>query len=253
MGQLWSRPPRYLRCEGAIAALAIFFSGCYGDFGRPRPSVFFDRSEWMSNEAARALDQPPSLYQLTDEETLLREVAYPLIRPPYSWQRWYAVLGEYRRAWVLPYKYGEVRDYSAYAFKLLAAPALSPSSRYGRLLDDVRNDLLRIDPFVAAAFRVVDLDRKREKSLAFVSGLTVDEAANAEWRVRENTMILAWVQHCLTERAAWYRYALERLIIAMPSPQAVEVERSLVELDRRIASLYPGLDLVPAPIPVVRK
>jgi hypothetical protein len=253
MGQLRFRPSRHVRCEGVVAALAIFFSGCYGDFGRPRPTVFFDRSAWVGNEAARALDEPASLYPLTDEETLLRELAYPLIRPPYSRQRWYVVLGEFRRRSVLPYRYGEIRDYQVYALKLLGAPYRSPSARYAQLLEDVRNDLLRIDRFVIAAFRVVDLDRKREKSLAFVSGLTVEEAANAAWRVRENAMILAWVQHCLGERAAWYRYALERLIIAMPSPQGVDVERVLIELERRIADLYPGLDLAPVPAAVVAK
>ena len=65
---------------------------------------------------------------------------------------------------------------------------------------------MRIDRFVPVAFTVVDLDRKREKSLAFVSGLNVDEVANAKWRVRENALILAWVQHCLAERATSYRY-----------------------------------------------
>ncbi|HKG01406.1 MAG TPA: hypothetical protein VKB15_12340, partial [Xanthobacteraceae bacterium] len=98
------------------------------------------------------------------------------------------------------------------------------------------------------AFTVVDLDRKREKSLAFISGLTVDEAANAAWRVRENALILAWVQHCLAERAASYRYILERLIIATPSPRAVEAERLLVELEARIPAMYARSGIVPADV-----
>ena len=34
-------------------------------------------------------------FPLTDEERQLRDLAYPLIEPPYDRQRWYSVLGEY--------------------------------------------------------------------------------------------------------------------------------------------------------------
>jgi hypothetical protein len=241
-----ARPPRQLRCEAAFAALAFMFGGCYGDFGRPRQTILsVDRPGWVSNEAAAALAEPASAYPLTDEERLLREYAYGLIRPPYSRQRWYFILGEFRRVSAIPY-YGENYDYQAYVLKLLTEPRRSATSRYAQLIEDIRNDFVRIDQFVPVAFTVVDLDRKREKSLAFVSGLNVDEAANARWRVRENALILAWVQHCLTERAASYRYMLERLIISTPSPKAAEAERLLVELERRIPVMYKGLGIVPA-------
>jgi hypothetical protein len=51
------------------------------------------------------------------------------------------------------------------------------------------------------------------------------------------------VQQSLAERAKSYRFALERLIIAAPSPVAVGVERSLGFLQTRIAAAT----LVPAP------
>ena len=62
-----------------------------------------------------------SAYQWTDEEKLLRELAYPMIRPPYSREQWWIVLGEWRRTSAVPY-YGETYDYAAYAASLLGAP-----------------------------------------------------------------------------------------------------------------------------------
>ena len=246
-----SRPT--LRCEAAFAALAFLFGGCYGDFGRPRPSSIFtqDRSAYISNEAAAAAGGF-SAYQWTDEEKYLREYAYPMIRPPYSRERWYVLLGEWRRVSAVPY-YGENYDYAAYAAALLGAPYRSASARYSQLLDDIRNDLTRFDPFLDVAWRVVDLDRKRERSLAVVSGLTPDELFNAAARVRENAMILAWVQKCMGERAGSYRYVLERLVIAVPSPQAAETERMLGELERRIAVMYRGWAVAPVEAVVVTK
>jgi len=48
------------------------------------------------------------------------------------------------------------------------------------------------------------------------------------------TAILEWVCRSLRERAAGYRYALERLVISSPSSNAVEAERSLRLLTTRI-------------------
>jgi hypothetical protein len=243
-----------LRCQGGLAALAFFFGGCYGDFGRPRyPDVVTDdRRAWMSNEAAVAAGEIASAFPMTDEEKLLRDLAYPMIRPPYSRERWYFLLGEFRRISAVPY-YGENYDYAAYAAALLGAAYRSASARYAQLLDDIRNDLTRVDPFLEAAWQVVDLDRKRERSLGYVSGLSVEEAANAEARVRENAMIMRWVHKCMGERAASYRYVLERLVIATPSPQAADTERMLGELDRRIAAMYRGWALAPVEAAVVTK
>ena len=50
-------------------------------------------------------------HQLTDEERTLRDLAYPLIEPPYDRNKWYSVLGELgigSRPWPYP-------DRSAYA------------------------------------------------------------------------------------------------------------------------------------------
>ena len=101
--------------------------------------------------------------------------------------------------------YEAIDETAIYAARLLSFPFRSATGRYGRLIDDIGSDIERIDPFLEVARRVADMDRKREKSLAYVSSLSAGEAANAAVRVGENGVILAWVQRCLGERARSYR------------------------------------------------
>jgi hypothetical protein len=71
--------------------------GCpNADFGRVRSSLVTDDiHNWVGRDAARDAGAPISLFPLTDDERLLRDLAYPLIEPPYDRQRWYSVLGEW--------------------------------------------------------------------------------------------------------------------------------------------------------------
>ena len=80
------------------------------------------------------------------------------------------------------------------------------------------------------------MDRKREQALAYVTNLSAEERDNTLQRVAENRNIARWVQESLRERAESYRIALERMVIAAPSPVAVEAERSLTLLQQRIAA-----------------
>jgi hypothetical protein len=223
---------RRVRCEG-IFALALVFGGCVGDFGRPRPSIFGDdRAAWMGVEASQSLGQPASIFPLTEDEILMRDLAFNLIAPPYDRARWNVVLFDYFRTGLTPVFGPDVR--TVYGVQLISTWYPSATARYARLGDDIRNDIVRIDPFTFAAGRVLDLDRKRDKSLAYVTTLAADEVVNAKRRIAENAMIVEWVRWCLTERAAAYRFALERLVIALPSPAAVDVERAVAELERRV-------------------
>ena len=163
---------------------------------------------------------------------MLRDLAYPLIEPPYDRQKWYSVLGELgagSRAWPYP-------DRSAYASRLFTTAYRSQTARYNRLIEDIRNDVMRIDPFFATARYVIDVDGKREKAMAYVSSLTAEERDNTLQRIAENRSITLWVQGSLRERALSYKIALEKMVIAAPSPVAVEAERALTLLQQRIAT-----------------
>ena len=213
--------------------LASLLAGCgiNGDFGRMRNSLVHDDTHaWLG---PAAVGKPaPALWkhQLTDEERRLRDLAYPLIEPPYDRNQWYSALGEYGllgQPWPYP-------DRAAYASRLSQTAYRSQTARYNKLIEDIRNDIIRLDPFFSTARYVADMDHKREKSMAHIARLTKEQQANAFKRIEENRAIVRWVQGSMHERAEAYRVALERLVIAAPSPIAAEAERQLGLLDQRI-------------------
>jgi hypothetical protein len=110
----------------------------------------------------------------------------------------------------------------------------SPSARYSQLSDDIRNDAVRLPQFFETAARVLDIDRKRRRSMGFIRDLSADEREQAYRRIRENAGIVALVRTKLAQRVAGYRFALERLVVVTPSQQAVECEQSLNRLQSLI-------------------
>ena len=89
--------------------------------------------------------------------------------------------------------------------------------------------------FFQTAGRVLDIDQKRRISVALVSALSPAERNNSEQRMRENESIMTLVRAGLMQRALPYHYALERLVITMPSPLAVDVERAINQILALIA------------------
>ena len=105
-----------------------------------------------------------------------------------------------------------------------------------QLIDDVRDDITRFEPFFATAANVLDLDRKRNASLAYVSQLSPRERADAVARMEENTLIVQWVQQCLERRISSYRWALERLVVQAPDNMAADADRLIGELASETAN-----------------
>ena len=247
-------PQRALHANWQRAAFlaVLMLPGCAlnGDFGRVRDSLVNDDTHsWVGREAALSYGAPASLYNLTENERTLRDLAFPLIDPPYNRQRWDSVLYEYgikrkfQSAW---WNF----DRTAYYRHLMVAYHRTTTGRYDQLIEDVRNDITRTGPFFEMARHVVDLDRKREKSMAYIADLNPHERGNALARIGENTLTIGWVQRSLTERCAAYHYALERLVVAEPSTTAVEAERVLKQLQMRIAEnqVVPMLRMAAVPM-----
>jgi hypothetical protein len=207
------------------------FAGCANsDFGEVNPVLVTDGiHDWIGRDSGGRNRIPPSRFEYTDDERALRDLAYPLIEPPFDRQQWYSVAGEY----------GLYRANSAnhrrYFERLESMWLRSPSARYSQLIDDIRNDITRLSQFFETAGRVIDIDQKRQKSMVYVSDLGKKERANALRRVRENANVVAIVQQSLADRVASYQFALERLVIITPSPQAIEAERSITMLQNHIA------------------
>lgn len=214
-----------------VLTVSAFLAGCANyDFGEVHPVLVTDGiHDWIGRDSGGPNPVPVSRFEYTDDERALRDLAYPLIEPPYDRQQWYSVAGEY----------GLYRANSAnhrrYFERLETTWHRSPSSRYSLLIDDIRNDITRLSQFFETAGRVTDIDLKRQKSLTYVSALNKKERVNALRRIRENAHVIAIVRQSLYDRLASYRFALERLVIITPSQQAVEAERSINLLQSHIA------------------
>jgi hypothetical protein len=218
-----------------LASLAL--GGCSGgDLGRTRQDFLNDdMHRWIGEEATGSVGLHASQFQLTDNERLLRDLAYPLIEPPHSRPAWKSVFGDYQTL-PSPWRQKVVFDRTAYGRELIDEPHRSHSSRYAQLIEDVRDDSTRFEPFFATAIQVLDLDRKRNASLAHVSELSPRERADAVARMQENSLIVQWVQQCLEQRISSYRWALERLVIQAPDNVAADADRLINELAAQTAN-----------------
>jgi hypothetical protein len=216
--------------------------GCVlnGDFGRIRPELTGDNMhDWVGRDAARAVGGPISEFRTTDLERDLRDRAYALIEPPYNRGRWESVLREY--GFMNDPTNPRPFDRTEYLYKLHKVYRHSEASAYAQIVTDARNDVERLQPFFAVANRVTDMDRRRKESLVHVSNLNPRERGNAAARMKENTLVIAWVCQALKERISSYRYALERLVIAVPASDAAEADRAVTLLATRLGQYCNGV------------
>jgi len=225
-----------------LPALALILTsaalcGCSGgDFGRTRQDFRNDdMHRWLGAEVTGSVGLKPSQFQLTENERQLRDLAYPLIEPPHSRPAWKSVFGDYQPL-PSPWRQKVVFDRTAYGRTLIDEPHRSHASRYSQLIEDVRNDITRFEPFFASAQHVIDLDRKRSAGLKIVSELTPRERDDAIARMEENALIVQWVQQCLERRISSYRWALERLVIQAPDNIAADADRLIGELAAQTAN-----------------
>jgi hypothetical protein len=86
----------------ALAALALPGCSSLGDLGYvDQPAVADNIHAWVGQEAAARWGAPISLANLTEDERTLRDLAFPLIQPAYTRDRWDQVV----------YEYGQKRDF----------------------------------------------------------------------------------------------------------------------------------------------
>lgn len=252
----WLLPWRgRFRAIGLLLVLgaALQSGGCvtHGDFGRLRPELVADNMHDSLGKAAVArVGGPASEFRTTDQERELRDLAYNLIEAPEERSAWSGFWGGFSgepRGEANNKKARERKakkpafDRTAYLLKLHEVDRRSEASAYAQIFTDARNDVERMQPFFAVAGRVTDMDQRRMQSLVHVANLKPHERANAVARNRENAEIIAWVCQALKDRAASYRYALERLVVAVPSSAAAEADRAIELLKTRIAHYCHGV------------
>jgi hypothetical protein len=236
----------------AFTALALAGCSSLTDLGYvDHPAVADNIHAWVGQEAALHVGAPISMANLTEDERTLRDEAFPLIQPAYTRGRWDQVV----------YDYGQKRDFqrslwivdpTLYYTNLLVANFRSTAGRYNRLNDDIRNDIVMMGTFFYTAHRVIEADRKRQATMAMIPDISPPEQFNALARVSENNLVIAWVQESLAQRAASYRFALNRMAINEPEEVASTVDISLTLLRQQIAQnqLVPGGPFAAPPVAV---
>jgi hypothetical protein len=229
----------------ALVALSSAVGGCVtnGDFGRVRPELTADNMhDWVGRDAVTNVGILPSEFRTTDDERYLRDRAYALIEPPYNQQKFDSVV----REWGFKPEGRNIPliDPAIYLVKLNEVYRRSEASAYAQIVTDARNDVDQLEPFFANASRVFDIDARRLQSLSLVSVVTPREQINAVARVQENRAVVAWVCRAVTARIAAYRFALERLVIAVPSGGAAEADRTISLLQRQLGASCNGGEAV---------
>jgi hypothetical protein len=238
MQELAQRIARRRSIPALILLLAgAALGGCSGgDFGRTRADFLNDdMHRWLGAEATGSVGMKASQFQLTEHERQMRDLAFQFIEAPLSRPAWKSVFGDYQPL-PAPWRQKVVFDRTAYGRNLIDEPHRSQASRYSLLIDNVRDDITRFEPFFATAIQVIDLDRKRNASLNMVSNLSPRERADATARMEENALIVQWVQQSLEQRVSSYRWALERLVIQAPDGMAADADRQIGELARLTAN-----------------
>jgi len=245
---------RRLLKRSLLLLAPLILSGCssIGDLGLVQPPAVADNIHaWVGQEAALHAGVSISLNNLTEDERTLRDLAFPLIEPPYDRERWDAVVFEYgekrdfrRNLWVV--------DPAAYYGHLLAVNYRSTAARYNQLNDDIRNDVVRIPAFFDMARRVIEADRRRQATMDVLTDIPPPERLNALARVAENNLTIAWVENSLAQRCASYRFTLNRLVVTEPEAFATNVDISLTLLQQQIAvnQVVPLTQFAAAPVGV---
>lgn len=231
--RFWRRRECALAAFLVLSGLSLAGCGVNGDFGEVnRVLVRDDIHDWVGRKETKGQPASHSTFPMTDDERQLRDLAYPLLEPPYNRQQFHSVVSEYG---FTPQTLRESTDRTVYFSHLAERGDRSPASHYARLIDDIRNDATRLPAFFEMAGRVADIDDKRLRSLAYVSSLGAGERAQAKERVRENARVVSMVRTSLTRRVASYRFALERLVVMTPMAQAAEADRALGQLGSQVA------------------
>lgn len=223
------------RCLPALLA-GLFLSACNdtGDFGRPRPGIIPDMilpaaGEWN----ARLRGEASSWFRMTDDEKQLRDRAWRLVLPANARDEFERQLSALIHQRVLPVA-AESRNVADYFNALMSGSFASQASRYNRLAEDANADRELLAPFRANALRVIEADRIRLRALDASATIPEGRREPALDRVAENEGLMLWVCERVRFRVSNYLYALENLVVEVPSQEAVRAERAIMAFEAEV-------------------
>ena len=223
----------------AVTVLAgIVLTACTrptGDFDRARPSVIHDRlMPAAGDEAARLRGDPVSKFNYTDDEKLMRNRGWTLIRPPWTKDWIGGTMVELSRTRVLPEVEGRVPP-DLYLIYLRSDKFRSSNARYDKIAADASGDAELVMPFCEVALRVKKADDERLRVLKNTPVTTEETYDGAKARVWENRVMIKWVGQALRYRIIAYKKALKGLEIETPSEDRVwKVNNAIRELEGQV-------------------
>ena len=228
-----------------LGSLGACVTSTEGDFGRAErspanESIMKFGGKWR----AKLQGELYSDFNMTDEEILMRDKAWALIRPPHA-QDWvstelwdfipsirYAtlhVLTDLQRTRLTPV-IDTAFNAKHYYRALRAEKYASHHVRYDRITADINADREVFAAFIPVAERVVAMDGERMSALNRASDMEPGELKNAYARVDENRRFVGWVWRAMKFRMQAYAYAIKRLEIETPSPKVADANAALRRL-----------------------
>ncbi|WP_417711487.1 hypothetical protein [Roseibium aggregatum] len=236
--------------QGAIAAaamlIAVSLAACTrptGDFDRARPSVIHDRvMPAAGDEAARLRGDPVSKFNYTNDEKLMRNRGWTLIRPPWTKDWIGGTMVELSRTRVLPEVEGRVPP-DLYLIYLRSDKFQSSDARYDKIAADASGDAELVMPFCEVALRVRAADDERLRVLQNKPVKSEETYDGAKARVWENRVMIKWVGQALRYRIIAYKKALDGLEIETPTRDRVwKVNNAIRELEGQVRIAEAGCD-----------
>jgi len=229
----------------ALAGAAVL-SGCVrptGDFERAKPSVVHDALMPAAGEqSARYRGDPVSKFNYTNDEKLLRDRGWTLIRPPWA-QDWIGgTVVELSRTRILPEVEGRV-PIDLYYIYLSSDKFRSSDARYDRITSDANGDAELVLPFCEVATRVRAADDERLRVLETKQLTTEEVYEGAKARVWENRVMIKWVSQALRYRVKAYQSALDKLEIETPTQNRVwQTTTAIRKLDAQVRIAEAGCE-----------
>lgn len=246
---LKSDKPSTIRGVFAVITAALLLSACSsteGDLGRPAKNGVTESLMQLGGEArAKLTGELYSDFNRTDEEKVMRNKAWSLIRPPHA-QDWISlglwnfftsarnvtthVLTETQ--WTrLTSEVDSAFEPKNYYRALRSERYASHHVRYDRVTTDIMQDREAFSQFIPTAERVVEMDRQRMDALKRLSDMDPRQLEDAYARVDENRRFIGWVWRALQYRMRAYAYAIKRLEVETPSPKVAEANLALKRLN----------------------
>ena len=237
---------RRSRAVTAVILLAATLTACTrptGDFDRAKPSMVHDK--WMAGigeGAARLRGDPVSKFNYTNDERLLRDRGWTLVRPPWTKDWIGGTKVELARTRILPEADGRVPPDLYYAF-LRSDKFRSSDARFDKIASDASGDADLVMPFCVVALRVKKADDERLRSLKSRQVTTEEAYKGAKARVWENRAMTKWVAQALRFRIIAYKNALSALEIETPSQNRLwKVNTAIRKLEGQVRIAEAGCD-----------